>query len=225
MTNYRRLRAGNPAALKRKKPVSKGGNNRTKLGTSSPSATLTFPCDARPVAPPVTAIGARAAAWPLSLPGHSRRLQAAGGIGNGDLDCLWNLSADNMTALAPEVREHACIPPMRKFFEPVMEEMDPDNGFEDEFKHKNDKVYSWKAHRILAKTNLQMFSKMGPSDDLDSVAKLMFPEDVPASLQDSKVELVGGTEDKPKGMETDTPEAKADVEGGHSNKRVKTEAT
>lgn len=60
-------------------------------------------------------------------------------LGNAELDRLWSLEG-NSESLAAASRDHVHTPQLVTFFAPVVEEANPDNGYEEEYKHKHDKV-------------------------------------------------------------------------------------
>lgn len=45
---------------------------------------------------------------------------------------LWNLTPDNLSAISKETRRHK--PSLREFLEPVVAEMDPEDGIEEQYK-------------------------------------------------------------------------------------------
>ncbi|KAK9915708.1 hypothetical protein WJX75_002974 [Coccomyxa subellipsoidea] len=123
--------------------------------------------------------------------------------GSEALNRLWNITRDNMSCLKGDANRRK-TPSLQEHLAPVIMEMDPEEGIEDQYKTKKDEVYSWKALRLIARTNLPIFSKMltatqpkprkgagGKEDkrerDADARAKLdledavheLFPEFVP----------------------------------------------
>lgn len=45
---------------------------------------------------------------------------------------LWNLTPDNLSAIHKNARKH--VPSLREFLNPVVEEMDPEEGIEEQYK-------------------------------------------------------------------------------------------
>jgi len=58
--------------------------------------------------------------------------------------------------------------------------MDPEEGIEEEYKEKNDKLYKWKALRLVARQNLQVFSDTidKAEGDLEYAVLKLYPEEV-----------------------------------------------
>ena len=86
-------------------------------------------------------------------------------LGNPELDRLWNLSVDNASSLREKKAEETS---MATFLQPVLDDMDPEAQIEEAYKQKNDKVFVWKALRMIAKENLTAFSKLG-TDYMEAV--------------------------------------------------------
>jgi len=85
-----------------------------------------------------------------------KRLKAGVRMGNPELDRLWNLSADNESVLAmPEGT--SLVPSCEEFLEPIRDDVDPEAGIEEEYKNKHDKVFCWKALRLVARVHLASF--------------------------------------------------------------------
>mmetsp|Transcript_1502 Transcript_1502/g.4918 ORF Transcript_1502/g.4918 Transcript_1502/m.4918 type:complete len:167 (-) Transcript_1502:1854-2354(-) len=61
------------------------------------------------------------------------------------------------------------VPPLEVFLRPVLEQMDPAEGIEDEYKLKNDKAFVWKALRLMHKTDLGLDDKY-QKDGIEAVA-------------------------------------------------------
>lgn len=47
---------------------------------------------------------------------------------------------------------------------PIKEDMDPENDIEETYRRKNDRVFAWKANRVMARTNLGVFANSKVSD-------------------------------------------------------------
>lgn len=78
-------------------------------------------------------------------------------VGNDVLDRLWSLSEDNVSCLEGAARGH--VPTLREFLEPLIEQMEPDSGVEAEYLMSKDKIYCWKALRILTRNNVGLLTK------------------------------------------------------------------
>ncbi|XP_069813820.1 THO complex subunit 1 [Dendropsophus ebraccatus] len=76
-------------------------------------------------------------------------------LGNEELTRLWNLCPDNIEACKSETREF--MPSLEQFFEEAMEQADPENMVEDEYKVVNNSNYGWRALRLLARRSPHFF--------------------------------------------------------------------
>ncbi|XP_033914527.3 THO complex subunit 1 isoform X2 [Acipenser ruthenus] len=76
-------------------------------------------------------------------------------MGNDELTRLWNLNLDNMEACKSERREF--MPSLEEFFEDAIEQADPVNMVEDEYKAVNNSNYGWRALRLLARRSPHFF--------------------------------------------------------------------
>ncbi|KAH0503539.1 N-acetylneuraminate lyase [Microtus ochrogaster] len=76
-------------------------------------------------------------------------------IGNEELTRLWNLCPDNMEACKSETREY--MPTLEEFFEEAIEQADPENMVESEYKTVNNSNYGWRALRLLARRSPHFF--------------------------------------------------------------------
>ncbi|KAG8442166.1 hypothetical protein GDO86_011097 [Hymenochirus boettgeri] len=76
-------------------------------------------------------------------------------LGNEELTRLWNLSPDNMEACKSEKREF--MPSLEQFFEEAIEQADPENMVENEYKVVNNTNYGWRALRLLARRSPHFF--------------------------------------------------------------------
>lgn len=54
-------------------------------------------------------------------------------------------------------------PSLVEYVKPVLEQMDPEAGIEEEYKLKNDKAYTWKALRLMAKKDISLLSHVTPT--------------------------------------------------------------
>ncbi|KAF7246169.1 THO complex subunit 1, partial [Varanus komodoensis] len=76
-------------------------------------------------------------------------------MGNEELTRLWNLCPDNMEACKSESREY--MPTLEEFFEEAIEQADPENMVDKEFKVVNNSNYGWRALRLLARRSPHFF--------------------------------------------------------------------
>lgn len=80
-------------------------------------------------------------------------------MGSEELSRLWSLSNDAEYLVSAESKH---IPSLEEFLQPFKEQMNPNSGVDEEDKVKNDKVYNWRAFRLLAKQKLYSFSRVNP---------------------------------------------------------------
>ncbi|XP_042299019.1 THO complex subunit 1-like isoform X2 [Sceloporus undulatus] len=76
-------------------------------------------------------------------------------MGNEELTRLWNLCPDNLEACKSESREY--MPTLEEFFEGAIEQADPENMVDKEFKVVNNSNYGWRALRLLARRSPHFF--------------------------------------------------------------------
>lgn len=76
-------------------------------------------------------------------------------MGNDELTRLWNLCPDNIEACKLESREF--MPTLEQFFEEAIEQADPENMVENEYKVVNNSNYGWRALRLLARRSPHFF--------------------------------------------------------------------
>uniref|UniRef100_A0A6Q2Z299 Death domain-containing protein n=1 Tax=Esox lucius TaxID=8010 RepID=A0A6Q2Z299_ESOLU len=76
-------------------------------------------------------------------------------MGNDELTRLWNLNHDNMAACQSESREF--MPSLEEFFEEAIEQADPANMVEDEYKVVRNSNYGWRALRLLSRRSPHFF--------------------------------------------------------------------
>eukprot|EP00066_Takifugu_rubripes_P008884 XP_003975419.1 PREDICTED: THO complex subunit 1 [Takifugu rubripes] len=106
-------------------------------------------------------------------------------MGNDELTRLWNLNHDNMDACKSESREF--VPSLDDFFSEAIEQADPANMVEDEYKVVRNPNYGWRALRLLSRRSPHFFQPTNQkfkslADYLDSmVSKLAkeLPKDIP----------------------------------------------
>ncbi|KAA0718838.1 THO complex subunit 1 [Triplophysa tibetana] len=76
-------------------------------------------------------------------------------MGNDELTRLWNLNPDNMEACKSDNREF--MPSLEDFFEEAIEQADPINMVEEEYKVVRNSNYGWRALRLLSRRSPHFF--------------------------------------------------------------------
>ncbi|XP_037537710.1 THO complex subunit 1 [Nematolebias whitei] len=107
-------------------------------------------------------------------------------MGNDELTRLWNLNQDNMEACKSDSREF--LPSLDEFFTEAIEQADPANMVEEEYKVVRNPNYGWRALRLLSRRSPHFFQPTNQkfkslADYLDSmVSKLAkeLPKDIPS---------------------------------------------
>ena len=83
-----------------------------------------------------------------------------------------------MEELADQKQDFA--PSVKSVIEPVIEELDPESGIEEQYRSKNGGLYSWRALRVLSKRCLDKCHFFGKQKDgvqnIDAIAKTLAPE-------------------------------------------------
>ena len=117
-------------------------------------------------------------------PARSSFMQHAVKLGHPDLDQLWNICEDNTSCLNYE--DQGMVPSVRDYLNPVIDQADPEDMIEEAYKVKNDKVYSWKALRLVARSNIATFGRN--VEDLEDVIPILFPAEG-AKIEEAKKKL------------------------------------
>ncbi|KAK2895149.1 THO complex subunit 1 [Channa argus] len=107
-------------------------------------------------------------------------------MGNDELTRLWNLNQDNMEACKSDSREF--MPSLDEFFAEAIEQADPANMVEEEYKAVRNPNYGWRALRLLSRRSPHFFQPTNQkfkslADYLDCmVSKLAkeLPKDIPS---------------------------------------------
>uniref|UniRef100_A0A672G418 THO complex subunit 1-like n=1 Tax=Salarias fasciatus TaxID=181472 RepID=A0A672G418_SALFA len=107
-------------------------------------------------------------------------------MGNDELTRLWNLNQDNMEACKSDSRSF--MPALDEFFAEAIEQADPANMVEDEYKVVRNPNYGWRALRLLSRRSPHFFQPTNQkfkslADYLDTmVSKLAkeLPKDIPS---------------------------------------------
>ena len=119
-------------------------------------------------------------------------------LGTPDLDRLWSLSGGAANGEGLAAADRGVAPGVESFLEPVLSEMDPEEGIEDFYKTQRDQVYQWKALRQMAASDWRALAAVVASPgacDLEAGAAAMFPARVPkgwvslAAKEEAKAKL------------------------------------
>ncbi|KAM4705589.1 THO complex subunit 1 isoform 2-T2 [Rhinophrynus dorsalis] len=119
-------------------------------------------------------------------------------MGNEELTRLWNLCPDNIEACKAESREF--MPTLEQFFEEAIEQADPENMVENEYKVVNNSNYGWRALRLLARRSPHFFQptnqqfKSLPEYLENMVIKLA--KELPVSPPSEEIKTVEDEEDE-----------------------------
>lgn len=124
----------------------------------------------------------RAVAEPSGAGGAApkRRAAAAAGsaakrvsVGSKELTKLWNMGSNDLESIA---KRHAeSHPALGEYLKPVLVQMDPDEGIEEEYRLKNDKTFCWKALRLISKQDVSLLSKVNAQGgSLETAVKAYF---------------------------------------------------
>lgn len=121
-------------------------------------------------------------------------------LGNKELSQLWKWADQNPHAITDGKRVE--MPPLVDYFKPLAEDLDPSAGIEEEYHHKNNKVYCWKGLRFAARQDLDAFSRYTDMKIMGVVPPELLPSEVRSTIYK--------TLDKPKAKgvkkeEDDTP--------------------
>lgn len=97
-------------------------------------------------------------------------------LGNAELARLWKLPSNRA---AIERSDNSGMPSLMKYMETLRDEADPDAGMEEPYKSKNNKVWTWKAMRLITRQAPHLIGKI-KNGDLDSLLPHLFgtPEKV-----------------------------------------------
>uniref|UniRef100_A0A4W6C7C2 THO complex 1 n=1 Tax=Lates calcarifer TaxID=8187 RepID=A0A4W6C7C2_LATCA len=100
-------------------------------------------------------------------------------MGNDELTRLWNLNQDNMEACKSDSREF--MPSLDEFFAEAIEQADPANMVEEEYKVVRNPNYGWRALRLLSRRSPHFFQPTNQkfkslADYLDSMVSKLAKE-------------------------------------------------
>uniref|UniRef100_A0ACD5TTH8 Uncharacterized protein n=1 Tax=Avena sativa TaxID=4498 RepID=A0ACD5TTH8_AVESA len=141
-------------------------------------------------------------------------------LGNKELAQLWKWAELNPNALTDPDR--VCTPSITEYWKPLAEDMDPSAGIEEDYHHKNNRVYCWKGLRFSARQDLEGFSRFCEYGIEGVVPPELLPPDVRAKFNSKPGEKVKrpkredtkGTSSHPK--EPQAAAATPDTDGGGS---------
>ena len=120
----------------------------------------------------------------------SKRVQ----MGNSELTKLWNLGSNELASISQQVAKRQGVPSLDEYLKPVIEQADPEAGVEEQYKVKNDRVFAWKALRLMAKKDVTLLNKVAGSttkEQADGLEKacMLFAEkqksDAPAPAEEA----------------------------------------
>lgn len=99
-------------------------------------------------------------------------------VGTEELDRLWNISEDNLSMLS--AADRGGFKSLRQLMDPVINELNEGGDGDEQFKASRNKVYSWKALRVLARENLPVFAQtVQRGGDLEVAARALYPAECP----------------------------------------------
>ncbi|KAL0425417.1 UNVERIFIED_CONTAM: THO complex subunit [Sesamum radiatum] len=102
-------------------------------------------------------------------------------LGNKELSQLWKWADQNPNALTDPQRVRT--PAIMDYWKPLAEDMDESAGIEEEYHHKNNRVYCWKGLRFSARQDLEGFSRF-TEHGIEGVVPLeLLPADVRSKYQ------------------------------------------
>jgi len=76
-------------------------------------------------------------------------------LGNAGLTALWNQNPDNLEAC--RARDRDFLPSLQNYFEEAIEQLDPVNQVEDEYKKVNNGEWGWRALRLMSRRSSHFF--------------------------------------------------------------------
>ena len=113
---------------------------------------------------------------------RKRRAMQSGGahkqvkLGTEELTRLWNCGSTDVDELTD-----SSIPTLSDYLGPAMDQMKEGAAMTEEERkevdqddlYKNDKLYVWRALRLMAKSDVKAFEKLTSGEDMDEVLKAM----------------------------------------------------
>lgn len=142
-------------------------------------------------------------------------------LGNKELAQLWKWADQNPNALTDPQRIRT--PSVTEYWKPFADDMDPLAGIEEEYHHKNNRVYCWKGLRFSARQDLEGFSRFIDHGIEGVVPPELLPPDIRLKFhaRPSDRSKRVKKEDEAKGATLNTDDnqivnAGADIDGGGS---------
>jgi THO complex subunit 1 len=144
-------------------------------------------------------------------------------LGNKELSQLWRWADQNPNALTDSQRVRT--PDIADYWKPLAEDMDPSAGIEDEYHHKNNRVYCWKGLRFTARQDLEGFSRFTEMGIEGVVPVELLPPEVRSKYQAKpnekakrakKEETKGGSHET-EGNQIGVSNSEAEAEGGRGD--------
>ncbi|KAJ8272956.1 hypothetical protein GJAV_G00095470 [Gymnothorax javanicus] len=124
-------------------------------------------------------------------------------MGNDELTRLWNLNPDNMEACKSDTREF--MPTLEEFFEEAIEQADPTNMVEDEYKVVRNSNYGWRALRLLSRRSPHFFQPTNQLNQFKSLADYLesmvikLAKELPKDLPSEEIKTVEDEDDDDNG--------------------------
>ncbi|KAL6562879.1 suppressor of the transcriptional defect of hpr1 by overexpression [Orobanche hederae] len=143
-------------------------------------------------------------------------------LGNKELSQLWKWADQNPNALTDPQRVRT--PSIMDYWKPLAEDMDESAGIEDEYHHKNNRVYCWKGLRFSARQDLEGFSRF-TEHGIEGVVPLeLLPADMRSKYQAkpterskrAKKEETKGSLQKVEESQIAAPASETDVDGSRT---------
>ncbi|XP_057807924.1 THO complex subunit 1-like isoform X2 [Salvia miltiorrhiza] len=168
---------------------------------------------------------------PFEKPPVEKKLAQDGGrkrrprwrLGNKELSQLWKWADQNPNALTDPQRVRT--PAIMDYWKPLAEDMDESAGIEEEYHHKNSRVYCWKGLRFSARQDLEGFSRF-TEHGIEGVVPLeLLPLDVRSKYQAkpgdrskrAKKEETKGSVQQVEDTQIATPASETDMDGGRND--------
>jgi THO complex subunit 1 len=75
-------------------------------------------------------------------------------LGNAGLTALWNQNPDNLGACRAKDRDF--LPSLQGYFEEAIDQLDPANGIEEDYKKVNNGEWGWRALRLMSRCHFKL---------------------------------------------------------------------
>lgn len=147
-------------------------------------------------------------------------------LGNKELSQLWKWADQNPNALTDPQRVRT--PAITEYWKPLADDMDASAGIEEEYHHKNNRVYCWKGLRFSARQDLEGFSRFTEFGVEGVVPMELMPPDVRSKYQTkpserskrAKKEETKTAANQSEENQIATPASEADGEGNRPDLEV-----